>query len=99
LVYQVFYQCFGKILIVKDKTLQTTAIRDRIFTMIKKIKFAENLRNLRRGAGITQKQLAGVLEIDQRTVSAWENEICEPSFALLAKLCEFFGETFDSILT
>lgn len=67
--------------------------------MVKKIKFAENLKALRRVAGITQKQLAGVLEVDQRTVSAWEHGICEPSFTLLAKLCEFFEETFDSILT
>ena len=67
--------------------------------MVKKIKFAENLKALRRVAGITQKQLAGVLEVDQRTVSAWEHGICEPSFTLLAILCEFFEETFDSILT
>ena len=67
--------------------------------MVKKIKFAENLKALRRVAGITQKQLAGVLEVDQRTISAWEHGICEPSFTLLAKLCEFFEETFDSILT
>ena len=67
--------------------------------MVKKIKFAENLKALRRVAGITQKQLAALLEVDQRTVSAWEHNVCEPSFAVLAKLCEFFGETFDSILT
>ncbi|MBQ7923866.1 MAG: helix-turn-helix transcriptional regulator [Clostridia bacterium] len=67
--------------------------------MVKKIKFAENLRNLRRSMDMTQKQLAGVLEVDQRTVSAWERGVCEPSFALLAKICEFFGETFDEILT
>ena len=67
--------------------------------MVKKIKFAENLKALRRVAGITQKQLAGVLEVDQRTVSAWENGICEPSFVLLAKLCEIFEETYDSLLS
>jgi DNA-binding XRE family transcriptional regulator len=48
---------------------------------------------------MTQKQLAGILAVDQRTISAWERGICEPSFALLAKLCELFDETFDGILT
>ncbi len=65
----------------------------------KKICFAENLRNLRRGMGMTQKQLAVELEVDQRTISAWEHGICEPSFELLSKLCEVFDETFDGILT
>ena len=48
---------------------------------------------------MSQKTLAGLLEVDQRTVSAWENGVCEPSFALLSKLCEIFDETFDGILT
>lgn len=66
---------------------------------MKKINFAENLRALRKSVGLTQKQLAGIVEVDQRTVSAWEKGICEPSFTILAKLCDFFEETFDSILT
>lgn len=63
------------------------------------IKFAENLKNLRKSMGLSQKKLAEIMLVDQRTVSAWENGICEPSFAVLAKLCEYFNETFDSILT
>ncbi len=37
--------------------------------------------------------------VDQRTISAWENGICEPDFRLLAKLCEVFDESFDNMLT
>ena len=48
---------------------------------------------------MSQKALAKLLEVDQRTISAWENEVCEPSFALLSKLCEIFDETFDGMLT
>ena len=48
---------------------------------------------------MTQKQLAAALEVDQRTISAWEHGVCEPSFELLSKLCELFDETFDGILT
>ena len=64
-----------------------------------KINFSENLRGLRKNAGMTQKQLASVMGVDQRTVSAWEKGVCEPSFQMLAMLCELFGETFNDILT
>ena len=67
--------------------------------MFKEIKFADNLRNLRRSINMSQKTLAGLLEVDQRTVSAWENGVCEPSLTLLSKLCKIFDETFDGILT
>ena len=67
--------------------------------MAEKINFAENLKNLRRSFNMTQDELAAILNVDQRTVSAWERGICEPSFSLLAKLCEIFEETFDGILT
>jgi len=70
-----------------------------MYLIMKKIIFSENLRVLRKSHKLTQKKLAEMLEIDQRTVSAWENGVCEPSFIMLAKLCDIFDETFDSILT
>ena len=63
------------------------------------INFSKNLRTLRISKKMTQKQLAVLLNIDQRTVSAWEKGICEPSFISLAKLCEIFDEDFNNILT
>lgn len=66
---------------------------------MREIHFAENLKILRCSYGMTQKQLAALLEVDQRTVSAWEKQVCEPSFELLAKLCEIFDESFDGILS
>ncbi len=66
---------------------------------MRKILFAENLKTLRKSNGITQKELADKVGVDQRTISAWEKGVCEPGFQMLAHLCEIFGETFDSILT
>lgn len=63
------------------------------------IKFAENLKALRRTFGLTQGALAKLLEVDQRTVSAWENKVCEPSFVMLSKLCEIFNEDLNGLLT
>lgn len=48
---------------------------------------------------LSQTELAKLLQVDRRTVSAWENDVCRPSFEMLSKLCEVFDETFDSILT
>ncbi len=66
---------------------------------MKKIKFAENLRLLRKSKSMSQAQLAELVGVDQRTVSVWEIGKCEPSFTVLAKLCEIFDESFDEILT
>jgi len=63
------------------------------------IKFAENLKTLRKSYKITQGELAKILQVDQRTVSAWENKICEPSFEILSKLCEIFDEDFNGLLS
>lgn len=67
--------------------------------MMKKICFADNLKVLRKSKKLTQAQLAQIMGVDQRTISAWEKGVCEPSFSMLSKLCDFFDETFDSILT
>lgn len=48
---------------------------------------------------MSQTELAKLLQVDRRTVSARENDVCQPSFEMLSKLCEVFDETFDSILT
>lgn len=63
------------------------------------INFAENLKNLRTAKKLTQGELAKALGVDQRTVSAWEKGVCEPSFTVLAKLCEIFEEDFNGLLT
>ena len=62
------------------------------------IKFSENLKNLRKTAKMSQKTLAHLLSVDQRTVSAWETGVCEPSFAMLSKLCEIFNESLEGLL-
>ena len=66
---------------------------------MKEIRFSENLRSLRLSKALTQSQLAKMLNVDQRTISAWEKGVCEPSYQLLSKICEIFDETFDNILT
>ena len=66
---------------------------------MKEIKFAENLRLLRQSKKISQAELGKILGVDQRTVSGWEHGVSEPSFTILAKLCDVFDETMDDLLT
>ncbi len=63
------------------------------------IKDGSKLKLLRKSKKLSQTELAKLLQVDRRTVSAWENDVCRPSFEMLSKLCEVFDETFDSILT
>ena len=46
---------------------------------------------------MTQGDLAKLLNVDQRTVSAWEKKVCEPNFEMLSKLCEIFNEDFNGL--
>lgn len=66
---------------------------------MKEIRFAQNLRELRKSKKMTQTELARLVGVDQRTVSGWETGVSEPSYAVLALLCEIFEETFDGILS
>lgn len=61
------------------------------------VKFSENLKNLRKSLNMTQGELAKLLNVDQRTVSAWEKKVCEPNFEMLSKLCEIFNEDFNGL--
>lgn len=65
---------------------------------MKQIMFTENLKKLRKINKMTQSQLAEILNVEQSTVSAWENKLREPCFDIIAKICEIFDETFDDLI-
>ena len=63
------------------------------------IRFAENIKALRKSKDLTQEQFGKEFGVDKRTVSTWENGISEPNLATIAKICDYFGESLDSLLT
>ena len=65
---------------------------------MREIKFAQNLKQLRIAKNITQAKLAAILGVDQRTISAWEKGICEPSLSTIAKLCEILDESLEGLI-
>ena len=65
---------------------------------VRKVKFAENLKRLRLENNFSQKALAEKLNVNFRTVSAWEKSICEPSLEILVKISEIFDETLEDLI-
>ena len=64
-----------------------------------KNRFCGKFKDIAKKQNLTQAALAAMLGVDKRTISAWENNICEPSLTALARLCDIFDESFDGILT
>ena len=66
---------------------------------MKEIKFAENLKHLRKSIKMSQKELGKLLNVERRAVGTLVRDETEPNLRTLAKLCEIFNETFDTLLS
>ena len=53
---------------------------------------------LRKAKGMTQKDLAELLHVSDKTVSRWETGDGTPDLALIPVLAEIFGVTCDELL-
>lgn len=64
--------------------------------IMQKIKLA--IARLRKVKGITQKELAKVLDVSFQAISKWENGTTLPDIHLLPKLARYFGVSVDQLL-
>lgn len=62
------------------------------------MKFAENLRELRKQRGMSQEEMAAALQISRQSISKWENGSAMPELDKLLQLCELFHCTLDDLL-
>ena len=53
---------------------------------------------LRKAAGLSQKELAKKTGVNQTAVSQWETGRTEPRFEAIANLCTFFNVSFEYLL-
>ena len=60
--------------------------------------FGENLKTLRKEAGVTQAALAEKLNVHLQTVSKWERGVSEPDFALLGELAGAVGVSLEKLV-
>ncbi len=61
-------------------------------------KFANRLKELRIEKSYSQSELAKLLNVDQRTISNWENAVREPDFDMLIKITLLFDTSTDYLL-
>lgn len=63
-----------------------------------KLRISENIKSLRKAAGITQEALSEMLGVSCQSVSRWELGVCYPDMELLPALAEIFHCSVDSLL-
>ena len=62
------------------------------------LKIGKYIQNLRKTAGMTQKELADKLNISFQAVSKWENGDALPDTGILLDLCDVLDTTADKLL-
>jgi len=62
------------------------------------LKIGRYIQNLRKRAGMTQKELADRLSISFQAVSKWENGDALPDTGILLELCDVLDTTADKLL-
>lgn len=60
--------------------------------------FGERIKQLRIEKNLTQIELGKILNIRNTTISAWEQDIAEPPYETLKKICIIFDVTADYLL-
>ena len=59
---------------------------------------AVSIKDLRKGKGLTQDQLAEALHVTRQAVSSWENGKTEPDIETISQLAEFFEVDVEKII-
>ena len=60
--------------------------------------FGENLIELRKMNGVTRRELANKLDINENTLTGYEKGGREPRYELLIKIADFFGVSVDTLV-
>lgn len=62
-----------------------------------KLQIGEKIKTFRRARGVTQEQLAEVLNVSNQSVSRWESGVCYPDLELLPAIANYFEVTLDDL--
>lgn len=60
--------------------------------------FAEQIKKLRKGKGLTQTQFAAAFHVSNGTIAMWETGKRQPDMDTLDRLSDFFGVSLDYLL-
>ena len=61
--------------------------------------FAENFRNARLAAGLTQQQVADALGLDRSAIAHYEIGDSTPNFKNLPKICDLLNVGLDKLVS
>lgn len=61
------------------------------------IKLKNRLEEIRREKGMTQEELASILEVSRQTIGSLENGRYNPSIILAFRIANFFGMSIEEI--
>ena len=67
-------------------------------TEIKCTDFANTIYQIRMERKLTQKDLADLIGVSDRTISKWENGTTVPDLETIKRLCKALGTSPDSII-
>ncbi len=60
--------------------------------------FPQKLKDLRMEKGLTQKQLAQVLETTDDSIYSWERGRSQPSLEMLREIADYFQVSLDELV-
>ncbi len=60
--------------------------------------FAIRVKELRNEKGITQKELAEAVQVNQSMITRWEKDECEPTASAIIKIADYFNVSADYLL-
>lgn len=56
-----------------------------------------NMKEMRVKTGLTQEQVAKLMEVNQATISLWEAKLCRPAQRVMPKLAKLYGVREDEL--
>lgn len=60
--------------------------------------FAIRVKELRNEKGITQKELAEAVQVNQSMITRWEKDECEPTASAIIRIADYFNVSTDYLL-
>lgn len=60
--------------------------------------FSLQLKEIRQKKGLSQKELAHILNVSTGTVGNWETGTREPDFSMTIKIADYFNVSLDTLL-
>lgn len=90
--------CIGKVELKLQRSFHAQKITNERKSEMEEKTIGAFLSALRKSKGLTQRELAEMLNVSDKAVSRWERDECAPDLTLIPILAEIYDVTCDEIL-